>query len=587
MNIEIGFAAKISTIKDRAKAWLRRDWLVILLYLLATIVTTYPLIFQLGSNWMPLSSDMYMKLWDVWWLERLNKTGQVFYYSQDLFYPVGLDLSYHPTSWTTSLLTWLFAQIIGIFSAYKVMILIAVLSSAYSAYLLTLWLTTHRIAAWFGGAVFSFAPYHLGDLKDHPDLAQMAPIPLTILFFMQALTSGSIPLAIGAGLMLGVVAWTGLYLFGFTVITLVLIFLYLGIVGNRWQQKRFWEGVVVIAVTSLILLIPRLYPVFKDTDTLAHVIDDKFTAFTAQADVLAFVIPPRSNPIFKPLTGDLSAGFAKTESRYPSPYLGLVGLATALSAVFWRKHRNEIWIWSVIATLFIVLSAGPVLHLSGQIYQNIRLPAYLLMNFEPFRIVRPSLFHLGFLLPFAVLSTYGLSRWLTYLNSRRQALTGVAIALGLFMLAEYWVGEFTLSPLTVSPVYEQFAHDQAEYALIDLPMGYSESKRYLYLQSIHGRPIVEGMSSRMPPNAFQYIKANPLLARWQSFQELNCNEFPDEDFGLAIEALMADGFRFVVVHSHHNSLKSYWEGTAKAYKDSKLSVYALADMRANAPCVAE
>lgn len=581
---ELGDSARFLTVTDRAFAWLRRDWLPILLYLLATLVMTYPLVLRLRGNLMPLTGDMYMKLWDVWWLDHLIQTGQNIFRSQELFYPVGLDLSYHPTSWTATALTWLLSQRISIFSAYKITILFAVFTSAYAAYLLILWLTKHPIAAWFGGAIYAFAPYHFGDLRDHPDLSQLAPIPITLLFFLQALSTGNVFLATAAGLMLGVVAWTGLYLFGFTVITLALLFLYLAIAGRRWRKKRFWLAIVVFTLASLIPLFPRLYPVFKNIDTLSYVIDNKFLADSRQADLLAYVIPPGANPLFTPLTGDLSASFAKSESRHPSPYLGLIGIAATLSALTWRKHRSEVWAWSAIAALFILLSIGPILRYSGQVYEDIRLPGSVLMNFDLFRSVRPNLFHIGFLLPFAVLSSYGISRWLTRLPSHPKARKVVVILLALIMLAEYWVGQFPLEPLIVSPIYDQFASDKDEYALIDLPMGYTESKRYLYLQSIHGRPIIEGMSSRMPPDAFEYINANPLLARWQALNEHDCDEFTDDDYVLAIDALIADGFRYVVLHSHNKILRDYLEATPKEYDDDILSAYTLADLRGNPPC---
>src|SRR5690606_12786219 len=113
-------------------------------------------------------------------------TGQPFYFSKDIFYPLGLDLSFHPASWTTTVVIWALAPLMGVFSAYKLMILVAVFSSAYAAYLLALWLTKNRVAAWFGGAVYSFAPYHLGDLRGHPDLTQLAFIPLAVLCLLIA-----------------------------------------------------------------------------------------------------------------------------------------------------------------------------------------------------------------------------------------------------------------------------------------------------------------------------------------------------------------------------------------------------------------
>ena len=54
----------------------------------------------------------------------------------------------------------------------------------------------NRTAAWMGGAVYSFAPFHLVYARANPDLAQTAPIPLTVLLFMVALTRGRLLAAV-------------------------------------------------------------------------------------------------------------------------------------------------------------------------------------------------------------------------------------------------------------------------------------------------------------------------------------------------------------------------------------------------------
>lgn len=533
---------------------------------------------------MPDSSDMYMKIWDVWWLENLFTTGQSFYYSEELFYPLGLDISYNPTSWTTTAVIWLLAQLIGAFSSYKILILTAVFTSAYTAYILIQWLTKHQVASWFGGVVYSFAPYHFADLRGHPDLAQIAPIPIAVLFFVQGLTTGSVKKLIGAGLMVGIVAWTGLYLFGFTMITLGLLAIYIAFTNYRWQQRRFWYLVAIFSLSSLILVIPRLYPLFRNTSTLSFVISEKYSDSKFQADVLAYIIPPIANPILEPLAGDLSTRFAKSENKYPSPYLGIVASAAALSAFFWCKKRNEIWIWSALAALFIMMSIGPFLRFGGETYTNIRLPASVLLNFDPLRAIRPNLFHYGFLLPFAVLVSYGMKRWFSRLESRRIVFSAVIAFLTIMIFSEYWIGQFRFRPLEVSPFYDQLVSDEQEYALIDLPMGYSESKRYLFLQSIHNRAIVEGMSSRMPPNAFDYIESNLLLERWQKFKKLDCSDFSDDSYIQAIEALMSDGFRYLILHREEENFEAYFEPVPVFYKDSKLTVYSLSDMAKKLPC---
>ena len=69
-------------------------------------------------------------------------------------------------------------------------------------------------------------------------------------------------------------------------------------------------------------------------------------------------------------------------------------------------------------------------------------------------------------------------------------------------------------PLRLSPrpAYLSALNNLPEGAVIDLPMGRHYSKYYMSMQRFHGRPIVEGMLPRTPPDAYDYISANPVLA---------------------------------------------------------------------------
>lgn len=576
--------ARIRTALEWLGAWLRRDAAASIAYLVAMAVMTYPLVLQLPGDSMPVGGDTFMKLWDVWWFERMQATGQPFYYSKDIFYPVGLDLSFHPASWTTTVVIWALAPLMGVFSAYKLMILVAVFSSAYAAYLLALWLTKNRVAAWFGGAVYSFAPYHLGDLRGHPDLTQLAFIPLAVLCLLIALQQRRVWMAALAGVLLGLVAWTGLYLFGFAVITLAFVVAYEAVFQKGWHTKQFWQLCGVFALASAALLLPRLLPVFNDRASFEYVIENKFTAYESQADVLSYFVPPPANTILTPRLGGLSHAIAPSVDVYSSPYLGWVALLASLSAILLAKDRKAVWFWGVIAALFLVLSLGPALRLAGRVYMQVPLPAALLINHvQIFRGVRPILYHLGMLLPLAVLAAYGVKGWLERLSHRSQARSVLVIVLAAVLFIEYSIGPFGLRPLQTSPIYQQLASEDREFAVIDLPMGYSPSKYYLFLQTVHGRPMVEGMSSRMPPNAFDYIDANLLLGLWRAEEPLDCTDFKMVHMTEAIDALQADGFAYVLLHEPQ-LFADYFDDVPITLADESVTVVALSDLRNFFPC---
>jgi hypothetical protein len=454
-----------------AGAWLRRDWPVITLLALGTVVMTYPLILKLGDEWVPAgSTDMFMKFWDMWWFGHMLRTGQPAYYTRDMFYPVGLNLTYHSISWTVSALGWLLAPVFGYLTAYKITILVAVFTTAYAGYLLIYSLVKNRAAACLGGAIYSFAPYHIAHTKGHPVLTHLAPIPLTVLLLTEALTGGSILAALGAALMLGVAALTSPYILDFALLTIFPVFIYLALGKRRWKEAQFWRTTTVFAVASALALTARLWPMLRDLGAFTYA-TGQIKITNRQADLLAFVIPPSSNPVLQPLAGDIAEHFGLHDipSKGSPPYLGLIPATLTLSALTHSKHRRPVLVWLIIGLLFATLSLGTYLLFAGHRYKDIILPLAYLTWLPPLETVRPNAYHLGLLLPLAVCSAYGLDRWLVALGQRRRIKSGLVAALSLLLLFEYWNGPYPIERLSISPFYTQVASEEGEFALIDRP----------------------------------------------------------------------------------------------------------------------
>ncbi len=569
--------AAIEKIRGNLSAWLRRDWLAMLLFAIATVVMTYPLAFRLTDGSVPyMSNDLWCKLWDIWWLDRLIGSGQSIYYTQELFYPNGLNMTYHGISWTPSALAWLLVPLLGTIGAYKAMILVAVFTSAYGVYLLTRSITQNRAAAWLGGAIYSLSPYYIKHAWSHPDVVCTASIPIAVLLLKRALSNRDLLAALGAGLALGVTAWTGLYLFGFAVITLLIVFIYLALEKHSWRALSFWRVVAVFVIASMLLLLPRLMPLLANLDSLSYVTDSKYSP-GSQADLLNYVIPPAYNKIIPYIAPDWTV----QPTKY-SAYLGMVPIALSLSSLAWKVGRREKLLWFVMGLIFFILSLGPVLRFNGHVYQNISLPAALFHRLTVGRIVRPHFYHIGLLLPLAVFSACGLDRWMNALSGHLYRKAALVLVLSILVPVEYWTGFAPLQTIAPSPFYAQLANEQGEFAIIDLPLGDQETKAYMYYQTIHQKPIVEGIAGRTLAEAYHYIDQNALLNLWQEGQELDCESFSQNEIQAALDQLITDGFRYVLEHRPHSS----FVGTAApVYVDTTLKVYTLADLQLGPRCM--
>jgi hypothetical protein len=265
-------------------------------------------------------------------------------------------------------------------------------------------------------------------------------------------------------------------------------------------------------------------------------------------------------------------------------YLGLTPIVLAvvgLIDVLGRNRRRLVW--PIMAAVFWWLSLGTSLSFDGKRYPQIWLPYRLLETNPVFAAVRiPHRFSLGFSLPFAVLLGYGVVRLWEWLDGRRWLAPAAIAGLSLVMLFELALVPLTLTPLEVSPFYNQLRAEGTEGAIIDVPTGIGPAKRHMYLQTIHHQPIVTGRIARMPEDAFDYIEANPLLQGWREQTKPAC----EMDLGQAIDDLLADGFRYVIVHNpakHADWVAGYFP-VEPVYRDDLIAVYTLSALRANPPC---
>lgn len=562
--------------------WLRRDAFVLLLYLALTIAFTWPLAARLGDNWLAIhDTDTFVKLWDQWWLPHSRATGQPLFFTHDLFYPVGLDLSYHSLSWVVAPFSRLLTPLLGPIDAYNITIPWAIFSSGYAAYLLIYYLLRHRTAAFVGGFIYSFSPYFVTHAGGHPDLVHLAPVPLAVLLLLVTLRHGRSRWGIWAtAVLIAIGAYTSLYIMMFTLLTLGPVFVFVALEEGRWRTRRFWGNSVWLGVVTAVLLSFRLWIIFATPQTLDEVIEAKYAASLNQTDLLALITPSHLNPIFAPLVEPVSDNFY-TNQKWPA-YLGVVPLLLMIVALARRQKKAEVALWVGVWLMFLLLAAGPILRFNGELYWNVVLPASLLSWFPPIRAVgTPDYFLLGLLLPLGILAAYGfdaLWRQVAESPNGRQWRVWLLLVVPL-LIFELWNGPFPGISAAVHPFYQALADEPATFALIELPLGRQAAKPYVFYQTVHEKPMVEGLSARTPKEAYRYIEANPLLHAWQEERPLDCREMGAE-LDTAVAHLIADHFRYVILHNHDRTahLEPYFVYDEPLLHDDELTVYDLREM---------
>ena len=91
---------------------------------------------------------------------------------------------------------------------------------------------------------------------------------------------------------------------------------------------------------------------------------------------------------------------------------------------------------------------------------------------------------------------------------------------------------------------------------------------------------------RTPDAAYDYIRANLLLAKWNDNRSVVCKIASQDAYLIALDTLARDGFTHVILHNQSwNSARvadSFFYADA-AYQDEFASIYRISDLRASCP----
>jgi hypothetical protein len=277
----------------------------------------------------------------------------------------------------------------------------------------------------------------------------------------------------------------------FALYFVVFAYVYLAI-----RRRRIWLADLV--VKSIAIILPTLaimsfwlIPMFQlaarhpDVGGTGH--------NTYVADMAAYLVPGiyhwlgNVNP-FGEINAAYTGNFWET-----STYLGWV--CALLFAFTIRKTRAVSAKYLLAALPFLLLSFGVLAHLAGNV-----LPIYLpdvVARFLPLlRSVRsPGRYAIyvglfwSVLIPIAVGWLYYAARGLRW----RKAAIAVVLCL---MVADFWPVRIESTPVTCPPCYAEAQSESERIGILELPLGYAETNRYMMNQTFHRLPLVNGWASR-------------------------------------------------------------------------------------------
>jgi hypothetical protein len=162
------------------------------------------------------------------------------------------------------------------------------------------------------------------------------------------------------------------------------------------------------------------------------------------------------------------------------------------------------------------------------------------------RLLRePERFNMALALPVSALSAYGSAFLFSRLQQRRRLALALFFFLVVAIVLEYLAVPMLLQSGRVSDAYVHLASETGEFAVLNVPVDPYQSKPYMFAQVVHGRPILQGHSSRYPSGTFEYLDTQPWLREMRKYSDIPPKA---SDVGRQLAALAEAGVRYLIVH---------------------------------------
>ena len=521
------------------------DGLLALAYLGVAAATTWPLVRHLTNALPGRTLDAHIHYWNGWWVGEALRQAQTPFFTRNLFFPRGVSLVFHNFAWI-HILEWLgLRTMVGGITAYNLAFLLNLALCGWAAFLLVRHLTHDRRAAFLGGLIYQCWPYRMAQL-DHPNLISTYAIPLFLYFLLRTLREQEWQAGLLTGFFFALTGYTRWQLL--IPASIIGTFILLFTVPHVWACRRDWlrpmllgAGVALLALTPPALLFGTEW---RTTSTeLVKEVDEA----ALQTDVMAYLTPGADHPVFGAVTGPAYERYYGDRSggrRFPA-YLGLT--AIVLAALGALRRPREALPWLLAAALMVALALGLNLRVNGRLYPALPMPYRLFKEAFIVRLVRfPDRFSLFTALPMAVLASYGASYAMGVFHRRtgRSPLV-VAALVTLLVFGEFLAIPVPLQESRGSPIHALLAADVDDFGILNVPVDAQTCKRYMFEQTLHQRPILQGHVSRLPLDAYDYLDGQPLLKKLRQFDELDPRL---TDVSGQLHSLARDDVNYLVLH---------------------------------------
>ncbi len=420
--------------------------LALAVYLLATIVYTWPLALNLTTAIPGDGFDGWQNYWNQWWIKQalIDRLANPLY-TDAIYHPTGVTLYFQTLNPFNGVTTLPLQLAFGLIPAYNAVVFLSWVLAGYGMFLLARWMMgtdalgprlpigdtrAGYTAAIVAGLVYTLAPFHMAHLLGHMQVMSLQWLPFYVLALLRALNQACrgrrwLRSALWAALFLvltGLCDWYFvLYLFLFTGVAI--FWLWLAAPGRPTLRKllRIVAPATVAGGVFAVALSFWLAPMVMEALRFRFMVRPSADLYILSASVMDFLVPNRLHTLFRPESFTwIGNQIAPVSERTIA--IGYVVLGLAVAAIFLARRKASFW-W-IMAIFFFVLALGPQWHFGNITMDDVPAAALqgqemtswtpygLLNRLVPFMRVSRSVSRFALMVQFSMAVLAGMGFWL-------------------------------------------------------------------------------------------------------------------------------------------------------------------------------
>jgi hypothetical protein len=523
---------------------------VLIFFLIATIIVTYPAILNLNGKLIGDGGDNYHQFaFQYIAAQKISKLQFPFVHTDILRYPVGFDFG----AGSESVLVILTGAVLSIFTnsilAYNLTMLIFFTLNGLLSFILFKYLSKNFTLGLLGGLIYGYSSYVIARSAGHPNLFFVGGFPLLIYSILKCKNDFTFKnvFCILASLLL---VYLGSYAYAILLFSTFLVFAPILLLFYRSETALFILNIfkkipkiILISIPILVVIVIFGYSHFRAYFTGDYFKPDRTKVVTLleySPSIMDYFLPNKYLPL--QITRIAQNVGSNVKSIEKVVFIGWIEIFLFfLFLVFYKNKREKYFIFTAVFAFFI-LTLG-LMSPETKTY----LPYFYLHKVLPFSFVdEPARFFVIFYL-FITIGIIFLLRQIGRNDAgTKLLLIGLIILIFLEKLPlNYWV-----SPIFNDRPYVKMVKETEGAAVLDIPVSY-ENTVYDFLPYLYGKKIVSApfhwFADTEAPKAF--IKNNGLTrficGGTQTLPNINQKENKK-----LIQTLKDNGVKTIVVHKN-------------------------------------